>query len=153
MHLGVLLSLVVAFQWGLMPIILKQMLTSFPTPMVFVLSWFLYSCAMLAYIFYKWDIIKPSALKLKLNHVLWVAVSAIGCSFAGHLLYYHLLEKHDSYIVIALVNAAPFVTLLLAALYLKEDVTVTGFAGVLLIVLGVVCIVLNERRKLHRVRL
>jgi len=68
--------------------------------------------------------------------------------FFANLIYYYVISKHESYIVEALISCSPLFTLVLAYLFLKEEINWVGIAGVLLITLGVICVSLNERAQL-----
>jgi drug/metabolite transporter (DMT)-like permease len=64
--------------------------------------------------------------------------------FLSNLLILHLLKTHDSYIVSAIIEgSAPLFTLLLVYLFFEEKITLIGVVGVLLIVLGIVCVAMN----------
>jgi drug/metabolite transporter (DMT)-like permease len=54
------------------------------------------------------------------------------------------LKKHDSYIISALIYSSPIFTLLLACLFLNEQITYYGLLGVLFIVVGVGFISTND---------
>jgi len=64
--------------------------------------------------------------------------------FLANLLFLEVLKYNNTYEVAAIGGIYPFFTLLLAYLFLKEKITVFGILGVILVVLGVVCISFND---------
>lgn len=75
---------------------------------------------------------------------MWIGIAAILSGFVANLIYLFVLKKHQSYLVSALIYAAPAFTLLLAYFLLKEDISVIGFIGVIMVIIGTICIALND---------
>lgn len=144
----VFFSLIVAVQFGLMPIFHKQLLHVLKPNTILVVSWVLYSLACLIFAIINKDNIARDAQKnLKWKHVGILAITAVVCNFFGHYIYYNVLKNNDSHIVTALIFSSPIVTLLIAYFYLKEKISFVGFTGVCLIVLGVICIAFNQANR------
>jgi drug/metabolite transporter (DMT)-like permease len=70
--------------------------------------------------------------------------TAVITGLMGNLTYMLLLEGHDSYIITALVSISPFFTLILAYLFTKENITIWGAMGTVLIILGILMISYND---------
>ena len=66
--------------------------------------------------------------------------------FFGNIIYYYVLNDNNSSIVTALEGSAPLFTLIVAYYFLNEKVSFIGLIGILLIILGVVCISHNDRK-------
>lgn len=60
--------------------------------------------------------------------------------FLSIIIYYRLLEKYDVHKVAAITYLSPLFTMVIAAVFLKESVTIYSALGVILIVAGVLCI-------------
>lgn len=69
----------------------------------------------------------------------WAGVTSVVLLgfFLAYLLYYYLLRKNDTYIVIALTYTSPLFVTLFATLVWKERITWTGWLGMMMIVGGV----------------
>jgi drug/metabolite transporter (DMT)-like permease len=75
-----------------------------------------------------------------MRDTLTIGAIAIILSFIPNIIYYNLINDHDSYVVTALVNSAPVFTVGLSYLLLKENITKYGMLGVVLIIVGVFCL-------------
>lgn len=140
----VLYGLIVAVLWGAMNAINKYVLNSIHPQMLFVLGGIVYFASILVFIACNWRLLKTESIRVKPSVLAWIVGGTIACTFGGSILYYYVLSKHDSHVVTAIVSSSPLVTLLLAYLFLKEDITANGLIGVFLIVAGVICIGQNK---------
>jgi drug/metabolite transporter (DMT)-like permease len=140
------IALCIAFLWGLTPVIHKHVLNTVDKKVVMVLSGMFYFTALIIYAAINWNTIKTESKKLTVPSVFWIGFVALVAGFFANLIYYYILNKHDSYVVSALIYSCPVFTLILAYLFLKEKISMYGLAGVLLIVLGVICLAMNERK-------
>ena len=137
-------SLMVAFLWGVQPIVHKYVLKNIdPKTIMIVGGAFYVACLLVFAIRYRGTLRKDWA-KLDPVTVCLIGASAVLTGFVANLLYFFVLKKHDSYVVSALIYAAPAFTLLLAWLVLHEKVRKIGAIGVVLVVLGTLCIALND---------
>lgn len=138
-------GLTLSFLWGLLPAVHKAVLNNNTHHhVVMVISGLAYFFALLVFIIMNNKLLITEGKKIKPSVVIYLAVATICCTFTGSLIYYYALSNYDSHIVTAIAYSCPVFTLIFAYLFLKEDIHILGFIGVLLIVSGVVCIGLNE---------
>lgn len=131
------LTLFIAFCWGGQTMIHKYLLKTFsPYTMLVVGSGFYLACLFVFAIVY-WPKIKIDIPKISWKLLSLVLVSSIICGFIANLVYYFVLSKNQSYVVSSIISCAPLFTLLLAWMFLRENVTVLSVIAVGLIVLGV----------------
>jgi len=141
------LALFVGILWGIAPIFHKVLLRDigFKTIMVVSsLAYFLCTC-IFALVFWK-DIVKDSK-HLNVVNVSVISLIAIVTGFLANLIYFFVLKGSKSYIVSALIYSSPFFTLIASYLFLKEDITLVGGLGCLLIVMGVVCLAMGDKKE------
>jgi len=78
-----------------------------------------------------------SALSLSLSSWLAIAYLAVACTLVGYYIWFYALKKVGATVTSSFLFAEPLVTVLLAALFVGEKVTVPIGVGGLLIFLGV----------------
>jgi len=138
-------ALFIAFLWGLATVIHKYVLKTISPKVAMAVGSIFYFICICIFVVYNWNHLKTEVPKIDKICLFWIAVASIA-GFLAYLIYYYILKKHDSYVVSALINAAPVFTLLLAVLLLKEKINVYGSLGVLFIVIGVILLALNEKK-------
>ena len=146
-------ALSIALAWGASPIIHKYVLRSADPLTVMILSGIIYTICVIVFVIFNWKRFYKSVHTLtrtSKKSIMWLAVTAIICGFIPNIVYFYILNKNDSYIVSALIYASPIFTLILAYYVLKEKITPIGFTGVILIMLGVLCIAFNENTNHER---
>ena len=141
-------ALMVAFMWGLSPIIHKSFMTqAISRETIIVLGGAMYfSCLAVYSIIYR----KRIAADIpRLNASFWLAlaVASVVCGFLANLVYFIILKNNPSHIVSALISVSPVFALVLAAIFLRERVTVIAAAGVALVVCGIVCISIGSKER------
>jgi drug/metabolite transporter (DMT)-like permease len=67
-----------------------------------------------------------------------MTLSGIIAGFLANYLYFHVVQKHSSYVVSALIFSSPFFTFLLSYFFLKEDMTWLSGLGAFFIITGIV---------------
>lgn len=138
-------ALFIAFLWGVAPVIHKHVLKSVDPKVVMITGSIFYTACLIVFWFYHREFLHTHMQTLTWTQVFWIASTAVICGFFTNIIYYHILQKHDSYVVSALIYSSPVFTFLLAYLFLKEKITLLGSMGVMAIVAGVVLLSLNER--------
>ena len=133
-------SMIVSLFWGISPVLYKMMMTKMDTKITFIINNIFFALAVIGYTIYYWDDIKTDITTTSLRDIISVGAISIILSFIPNVIYYNLLNHHDSYIVSALVNSAPIFTVGISYLLLKENVTKYGILGVILIIIGVACL-------------
>ena len=137
-------SLFIAFLWGIQPVIHKYILKSIDPKTIIILNTVFYSFCSIGFAIKYWRSVKKDWKKLTPIKLMWIGIAAIISGFVANLIYLFVLKKHQSYLVSALIYAAPAFTLLLAYFLLKEDISVIGFIGVIMVIIGTICIALND---------
>jgi uncharacterized membrane protein len=142
---GFTASLMIAFLWGVLPVIHKTVLATVSHHTVLVMSSVFYMVCTVAYAIIYRRQIAEGIRSIQTSHVFYIAVGAIVCGFLANVLYYNVLKdpKNDSHIVSALIYASPVFTLILAYLLLHERIRFMGFLGVVTITIGVVFLAFN----------
>jgi drug/metabolite transporter (DMT)-like permease len=87
--------------------------------------------------------------QLSIRDVCFIGFTSMITGFFASLIYFHILKKHESYVIAALIYSSPVFTLLISYFVLKEKVSYIGVAGVILIVSGVIMLALNEKGHKH----
>jgi len=131
-------SLIVSLFWGISPVFYKMIMNKVDTKVTFIINNLFFTLGVIVYTIYNWDQIKSDIKLISMHDTMAIGVMAIVLSFIPNLIYYHLMNEHDSYIVSALVNSAPVFTVGLSYLLLKENITKYGMLGVVLIIVGVI---------------
>lgn len=143
-HKYILITIFVAFLWGLAPILLKRLVTKFDKITILVLDGILYFLFLLLIGYNYYDKIVKDIPKIDAFDASLMFFTAVITGLMGNLIYMLLLEGHDSYIITALVSMSPFFTLLLAYFFTKEKITIWGAMGTVLIVSGILMISYND---------
>lgn len=131
------LALLAALIWGTTPIIHKHFLSSISASSLMIISGAVYAIGIFILAFTHRKSLKRDLTSLQPKHLVFIALTSIvGAIFANYI-YLHALQKEKSYIVSALVATYPLITLLLAAYFLHEPVTIKGFVGVVMIISGI----------------
>ena len=144
MQVYIVLALLVAFLWGIHPVLSKILLNKFSVASVIIFNNFAYFLAILVFAWFNRQQIMKDVGRVDAYDAGIIFSVAIVASFAATLLYYYVLKDHESSLISALVYSSPIFTLIVAYLFLKERLTSIGVAGVLLIVAGVMCIAFND---------
>lgn len=133
-------ALLIAFMWAASGIIQKFLLRDISPRFALIVIGLTYAVLLMAYGLADLKTNIEWVGKLKWSQWLGVgAIAALGI-FVPTLMWYKLLAQHDAHKVNTLTSLSPMFTLLLAALLLKEEVSVRAAIGVALIVVGIICI-------------
>lgn len=133
-------SMIVSLFWGISPVLYKMMMTKMDTKITFIINNIFFTLAVIGYTIYYWDDVKTDIKTISVHDTIAVGAISIILSFIPNVIYYNLLNQHDSHIVSALVNSAPIFTVGISYLLLRENVTKYGILGVILIIFGVACL-------------
>lgn len=138
------IALFVAFLWGVQPIIHKYVIKTIDPKTIMVVGGVFYTACLALYGLYHRRTIQQDAGNLSATLILVIGMTSILTAFFANLLYFHIIKKHESYVVSALIYCSPIFTLLLAYFVLHERVTTIGTIGVAFIIAGVVLIGFHE---------
>ena len=137
----VLTALFVSLLWGISPICFKYAMSQgVEPPLILSISAGTYFVCMLAFATINWEEIRNNTSSLSWTMFGILVATSVFTAFVANMLFLRVLSKRSSYITTALVYSSPAFTMLIAWSVLREDVTVTGFIGVVLVILGVLCI-------------
>jgi drug/metabolite transporter (DMT)-like permease len=84
--------------------------------------------------------------RLTTKDILLLLFEGVFILFVANVIYYYVLKDNESSIVIALESSTPFFTLIFAYLLLNEKINFNGIIGIILIILGVICISYNNMK-------
>jgi len=143
-HSYILIAIFVALLWGIAPILLKRLVSKFDKMTILVFNGILYFLVLLLIGYNYYHKIVKDIPKIDAYDVSLMFFTAVITGLMGNLTYMLLLEGHDSYIITALVSISPFFTLILAYLFTKENITIWGAMGTVLIILGILMISYND---------
>lgn len=134
------MATLVSFLWAIPPITQKSIMTHVSMQTMMLISSITYFVCMIIYSAFFATTIKSDLAKLTSGKTLILVATTVVCTFASSLLYYHLLKGNEARHVTALTATTPMFTLFLAVLFLNGAITSYGVIGVLLIVIGAICI-------------
>ena len=138
-------SMIVSLFWGISPILYKMMMSKVDTKLTFIINNIFFTLGVIGYTIYYWDQIKTDVQKVSLQDTLSIGAIALILSFIPNIIYYNLINDHDSYIVSALVNSAPIFTVGISYFFLRENISKYGILGVIMIIGGVMCLSVQSK--------
>jgi drug/metabolite transporter (DMT)-like permease len=138
------IALVVAFLWGVHPIIGKQVLNKFGIISTLTFTSLFYFLATLFLASMNSKEVIQDFQRINRHDILLLFSMSVLCTFFATILYYFVLKSHESSIVSALVYSSPIFTLIVAYFLLREKLNGFGIMGILLIVAGVISIAYND---------
>lgn len=143
----IMAAMLVSFLWGLSPIAYKHVLEYIDPMTLIAIQGTLYGIAFILFvIFFRKDLKhKLNTVTKKVMTIMFFAV--IFTMIIPMVIFFYLLQKHESYIITALTYSSPIFTLILAYLLLNENITPVGVFGVFLVVLGVVFVSIGRGKK------
>lgn len=141
----ILVAIFISFWWGISPIILKGLVTKFNVMTIMVLEGIMYFVLVILLGIKYYDTIVTDMKRVNTRDWAMMFLTAVIGGFIANVIYMKLLEKHDSYIITALVSISPFFTLVLAYSFTKEKVTALGALGTIFIVFGILMISYNDK--------
>ncbi len=140
------LALVAALFWSISAVFGKVVVNELQPVSVLVIVGLLYAILLAGIGAWWWQDIFHDTKQIMQSPKLMGCI--IGLIFTGFLIpysiYYTLMKKHPSYIVVALTYTVPVFTLLWALLVLHEKMNVWTGLGVIMIVAGALIAVANE---------
>jgi drug/metabolite transporter (DMT)-like permease len=142
------LALLVAFFWGLHPLVQKSLVMALDTEVLIIIGGLFYFAAVIVFALFNWKSFSQNARKITVAHLATMCALSIITVFGANLIYVYILKKHEGYVISALIYSSPAFTLLLAYLFLRQEISTYGVVGVLLIVAGVVCLAFNNNKSI-----
>jgi len=131
--------------FGIAPIIGKKLLQNHTRyTIMFLISAIYFTCLLIGLPFFQHHLMKDLE-NMTVDDALLLLFQGVIILFVGNLTYYYVLRDNSSAIVNAIDSASPLITLLLAYWLLNEKIGPMGAVGIVLIVLGVLCISYNDK--------
>ena len=131
-------AIVVAVFWSISPVVYKYALgTANQSSIIFISAIIYFILALIYFVFARGNIIKDSSKLLRKDILGWLILANV-TTFLGQIIYMYALDNHKSHVITALAFTSPLFTLLLAWMFLKEQVTTKSIIGVITIVIGVI---------------
>lgn len=135
-------SLLTALIWGLTPFYSKHLMTyNISNEVVLFITSILFFLIMLIYVLctYKYKQLWSECICFhnQINYVyftIWIILTYI----LSISIYYKLLERHDTFLVVALTSIYPLVTAIAAYYLFKEKLSMLNMLGIVLIVGGII---------------
>lgn len=134
---------IIALIFGVTPIFEKHILSFIRTDSYIILNGFLvFLLSIFYYLFlYNHNILDEIIILNKNREVVALMILTVCLVYLlGNYLFFHTISLHKTHVVTALVATYPIITLLIAYLFLNEDITFYHSLGVFFIVGGVVLI-------------
>ena len=133
--------LIIALIFGVTPILEKHILSFIRTEIYIILNGFLIFLLSIFYYLFLYDhnILDEISILNKNREVVAIMIlTACLVYLLGNYLFFHSISIHKAHVVTALVATYPIITLMIAYLFLNEDVTFYHSLGVFFIVGGVI---------------
>ncbi|KXG76550.1 hypothetical protein AN618_15810 [Fervidicola ferrireducens] len=126
-----------ALCWGAAPILGKMGLTKLPPFLALSLRSFTISIILLAA-----GLLSGSFKNFQVDarSFIFIAAEGIMASLLGQLTYYYALKYSEASKVVPVSSSFPLFTLILAFLFLHENITLKKIFGTLLVILGIILI-------------
>ena len=147
--LYIILALVVSFLWGIQPVLQKYLLNKFDGSTIMLLTSFIHFTAIFTIFFLtkNQSIVVKDVKKMNRTDLIVIICTAFFTIFLTNIIYFYILKDHESSIISALIYSSPVFTLVIAYLFLSEKLEAIGVIGILLVLVGVICISLNNNTR------
>lgn len=139
-------ALIIVIIWGTIPILLKKLVQKHSAYPIMLLSAMMFGAVGLLLTFaHKPQEVNKVFKQLNAYEWLYLTFIVIAGSFFSNLLYMWALEKYKSSVLVTVTSTFPLVTVLLGVLILKERISIVSAIGILLTVIGVMCLAYGDR--------
>ncbi len=139
------IALLISFLWGIQNVIHKDLLTHISGLSIMFYSSIIYAFLLLIVAFYNKTIMIKDLKKINLRIGSIIFFTTLFTIFLTNILYYYILKSHETSIISALVYSAPVFTVIFAYLFLNEKLSLSGFIGILLIIIGTILINIDNK--------
>jgi len=137
--LVIILALVGMVCWGIAPIFAKLGLSNI-SPVAGLTIRTLFAGGIVL----SWTLIGGSVSSIKavpLSIWMIIAIEALLATLIGDLAYFSAIKKGDVSMVTIIMSSSPLITLIVAAIFLGEKITLIRYVGSALIILGIIIII------------
>ena len=140
------IGILISFLWGIQTVIHKHLLNHISGLSIMLYSTILYTIMICITAYYNKSIIVKDLQKINLRIGSILFFTAVFTVFLTNLLYYYILNHHESSLVSALISTAPIFTVIFAYLFLNERVSIYGFTGILSFMIGLILINMDNKQ-------
>lgn len=137
-----LYSFILSIILGTSPIVLKLFLNKIDVKFFFIMNNILFAICVFMYTIFYWEQFTSELKTISTNEILTIVLYTFSLSFIPTIIYYNLLEKHELYIVTALISGAPIFTIGLSYMLLNEKITKYSTYGLIFICIGIILLML-----------
>lgn len=131
-----ILAIVTLIFWGAAPIFGKIGLAKLNPYTALAIRSFIVAIIMLVIILVRGDI--KELAKIDLKSVAFIGAEGIFAALIGQFAYYYALKLGETSKIVPIASAFPLITVLIAAIFLSEKITLLKSSGMFLIIAGVV---------------
>lgn len=136
----ILVALLISLIWGTSPLIYKHLLSNYNPITIIIFSGLVYTLCIVLYGCFHMNTVLEDYNRMNGNDIWWIALSAILALFLANVLQLTVLKDANASVVSPIIYTCPIFTLLLAYMLFNVEPNRYCVFGVLLIVLGVLCI-------------
>lgn len=136
----VLVALLISLIWGTSPLIYKHLVSRYNPATIIVITGVIYATCVLIFGFFHVDILLEDCNRMNKCDIGWIALSAVFALFIANVLQLIVLKDANPSVVSPIIYTCPIFTLLLVYMLFNTEINKYCSLGVILIVLGVVCI-------------
>jgi len=136
----VLVALLISLLWGTSPLVYKHLLSRYNPITIIIFSGVIYAACVFVFGCFHMNILLEDYNRMNGNDIWWIALTAIFAVFIANVLQITVLKDANASVVSPIIYTCPIFTLLLAYMFFNAEPNRYCILGVLLIVLGVLCI-------------
>jgi transporter family protein len=137
-----LYSFILAVILGISPIIIKLFLNKIDMKLFFILNNIIFGIFIFMYMIYYWENFTSEFKTITIHDTFKIVLYTLVLSFIPTIIYYNLLDRHDLYIVTALISGAPIFTIGLSYMLLNEQITKYSAIGLVCICVGIILLMI-----------
>lgn len=143
MNSYIFMSIIIAFLYGIQPIMHKQLLLKYDVITIMILTELIYMCCLLYVGYSNKDKLYDDIVNMNKNDIYILLFVSIVTVFLTDMLYYYVLKDNDCSVISALIYCSLIFTILISYYFYNEQLNYYSYVGIVLILLGVTCISLS----------
>lgn len=130
-----ILAIITLFFWGIAPIFGKLGLAKISPYTALAVRSFIVAIIMLIILLIRGDM--GDLVKIDLKSMAFIGLEGIFASLIGHFAYYYALKLGETSRIVPIAAAFPMITVIAAAIFLSEKITILKGSGIILILVGI----------------
>lgn len=139
-------SMIIILSWGVAPILYTLILKDISVELLLLISIIIIVLLAVLYIIYRWNYIDWKINKLNTRIIIEIfVIIVIGIMVTYYV--YNQLSKYNTYKVAILYALASIVTILVAHIFFKENMDLSSWIGVILVLIGSIMILYESPLK------